>query len=141
MADIAFTAASIRPLVGSITKPYPAGGAGGVGDAVYVASDGDVEVADADGAATAQAIGIVTAVGNQGKLTFAAGDMVDVTLWGPVAGWTGATPGDLAYVSVTAGNVADAAPGSGDYIWVVGQVVAADVINVKCFTYDATVVP
>lgn len=141
MADIAFTAAQIRPLVGSITKPYQAGGAGGVGDVVYVAADGDVEICVADGAATARPLGIVTAVGTLGNLTFAAGDMVDVTLWGPVAGWTGATPGDLAFVSAVDGNIADAAPAATNYIWVVGLVIAADIININIWTYDVVVVP
>ena len=141
MADIAFTAADIRPLVGSVTKPYQAGGAGGVGDAVYVAADADVEVADAGTAALAQAIGIVTAVGTLGALTFVAGDMLDVTIFGPVAGWTGATPGDLAFVSATAGNIADAAPAATNFIWVVGQVTKANVINISCWTYDVVVVP
>ncbi len=141
MTDIAFVAADIRPLVGSVSKPYAAGGAGGIGDAVYVAADGDVEVADADAAATSMAIGIVTAVGSKGILTFVAGDMVDVTIFGSVAGWTAATPGDLAFVSVTAGNIADAAaaPASGDFVWVVGQVIAADIINVNPFTYQVAV--
>ena len=140
MADIAFTAAEIRPLVGSVTKPYPAGGAGGVGDVVYVAADGDVEICVADGAATAQALGIVTAVGVLGKLTFVAGEMIDVTIFGPVAGWTGATPGDLAFVSAVDGNIADAAPAATNFIWIVGQVTKANVINIGVWTYDIAVV-
>lgn len=139
MADIAFTAKEIRPLVGSVTKSYPAGGAGGVGDVVYVAADGDVEIVVADGVATARPLGIVTAIGILGNLTFVAGEMIDVTLSGPVAGWTGATPGDLAFVSAVDGNIADAAPAATNFAWIVGLVTKANVININIWTYDVVV--
>lgn len=140
MADLAFTAKNIRPVLGSVTRPYQAGAAVAIGDVVYVAADGDVEICVGDGAATAQGIGIVTAIGNQGALTAAAGDMVDVTIYGSVEGWTSLTPGDLVFVSAVDGNVADAAPAATNFIWVLGRVVTATQIAISPWTYDIAVV-
>lgn len=140
MADLAFTAANIRPLLGSVTRPYQCGAVVAVGDVVYVAADGDVEICVADGAATAQGIGIVTAIGAYGKLTSVAGDMVDVTTFGAIEGWTSLTPGDLVFVSAVDGNVADAAPAATNFIWVMGRVETAGQIYINPWTYDVVVV-
>ena len=108
MADISKTAADIKPLPGAMVERYDAGGTIAIGQTVYMATDGDVEVADASAAGTAYAIGI--AVGsNDGATSFAAGDRVDVVVFGRVAGFTGMTPGDVLYQSDTAGALADAA--------------------------------
>lgn len=109
MASLSFTAANIRPLDGAVTRAFNAGAASITpGDLVYIVSDGDVEVADGNGAqALARAVGIVTAI-QGGKASTAAGDRVTVVLFGPVAGFTGLTPGANGYVSDTAGDIADA---------------------------------
>lgn len=91
-----------------VLRDYAAGGAGNVGDCVYMAADGDVEVADASAAGTANGKGIVVAAPN-GKTSFVAGDRVTVAVFGPVAGFSGLTPDGVAYVSDTAGALADAA--------------------------------
>ncbi len=111
MADISLVAADIRPLPGAVIESYDAGGALGIGDLCYMASDGDVEEADASAAGTAYAIGIVVSISNAatGALTAAAGDRVDVCTYGRVTGFSGMTPGDVLYVSDTAGVMADAA--------------------------------
>lgn len=141
MADLAFAAANIRPLLGAVTRPYQCGAVVAVGDVVYVAADGDVEIVVADGAATAQGIGIVTAIGNQGALTSVLGDMVDVTIFGSIDGWTSLTPGDLVFVSAVDGNVADAAPAATNFIWIIGRVVTATQISINPgWTYQITVV-
>lgn len=110
MASLSFTAANIRPLDGSTSRHFNAGAAGITpGDLVYIASDGDVELADGNGAqALAKAVGIVTAI-QGGKASTAAGDRVTVTVFGPVAGFSSLTPGANGYVSDTAGDIADAA--------------------------------
>jgi hypothetical protein len=125
MADATVTALDVRLISGPVRR-FNAGGTGNVGDAVYVASDGDVEQADADAAASAQATGIVISAGQEGATSFAAGDRLDVALPGAiVTGFSGLTPGTLLYVSTTAGKLADAAPGSGDYVWVAGKAITA----------------
>lgn len=108
MADVTMTAADARPLPGCIVERYDAGGSLAAGDAVYMATDGDVEEADANAAGTTYTIGIVVA-GPDGLVSFSAGDAVDVVTWGRVAGFSGATPGDMLYQSDTAGALADAA--------------------------------
>lgn len=109
MASLAFTAANIRPLDGSVSRGFNAGAASITpGDLVYIASDGDVELADGNGdVALARAVGIVVAI-QGGKATTAAGDRVTVAVFGPVAGFSSLTPGANGYLSDTAGDIADA---------------------------------
>lgn len=133
MAAFAGTAADIRPLPpAAIIRRYNAGGAITVGNAVYVASDGDVEQADADAEASAIAIGICVAVGSAGATVAAAGDRVDVCVFGPVTGYAGLTPGALVWASVTAGSMDQTAPAgsSGDYPFVIGYAESATTIFV-----------
>ena len=120
MANLTVTPRRVSPLNGAILRPYDLGGAANLGDAVYMAGDGDVEQASGGAAGTKKAIGVITAIGTEGALTGVAGDRVSVVRYGPVAGFAGLTPGAPAYVSDTAGKVADAAGtnsfvlGSGD---------------------------
>ena len=94
-------------------------------------------MADIDGAASAQAIGIVVA-GPQGKVSFVVTEWVDVVVFGPVTGFSSLTPGALHYGSVTAGDIETAAPAgsSGDYLWIVGYAESATTLFVRCFTPD-----
>jgi hypothetical protein len=137
MADVTVTAADVRPLPGAVVMRFNAGGTLTPGQAVYVASDGDVEAADADAAASAIVLGIVVA-GPNGKVSFSAGERVDVVVLGPVTGFSGMTPGGHAFVSTDAGDIGNAAPAgsSGDYVYVVGLITAADTILVRPFTYS-----
>jgi hypothetical protein len=139
MADLAFTAAQIRPSHKTIVNQYAAGSALGVGDAVFMGSDGAIDPSDPSAAASAQAIGIVVAIGAKGALTAVAGDQCDVVQNGLVEGFTGLTPGDLVYISATAGNMADAAPAATNYKWIIGQVMSATSIWVNPFTDDLVV--
>lgn len=137
MADVTVTAASVRPLAGAIVRRFTAGGTISIGDLVYIASDGDVEAADADAAASAIACGI--AVGTpDGGTSVSAGERVDVAMLGPVTGFSSLTPGTHVWASTTAGAIANAAPGgsSGDYVYVVGLVESATTIFVRPFTYS-----
>lgn len=139
MADVTVTAADVRPLPGAIVRRYDAGGSLSAGDLVYIASDGDVEQADADAAASARGIGIVVADGDGGT-SFSAGDRVDVVVLGPVAGFSSLTPATLLFASTTAGAIGDAAPtAGGDYVWCIGYAEAAAVVFVNPFTYNIDV--
>lgn len=133
MAAITTTAADIRPLhPAAVIRRYNAGGTVTPGQAVYIASDGDVEAADGDAEASALAIGIVVGVGAAGAVSAAAGDRVDVCVFGPVTGFSGMTPGALVYVSVTAGAM-DHTPSAttGDFNFVIGYAESATTIFVS----------
>ena len=104
MANIAFTSALISPLTGAILRRYTAGGTITVGHAVYPAADGDWEEADGSAAGTAGSKGIAVA-SRDGEVTIVAGDPVSVVVFGPVAGFSDATPNGKAWVSDDAGRV------------------------------------
>lgn len=133
MADIALTAGNISVMPQAVWRAFTAGGSGNVGDAVYIAADGDVEQTDANVAGTTYPIGIVVAVQN-GKTAFVAGDAVSVCISGPVEGFSGMTPNDVLYVSDTTGKIADATGTttckiaralSATMLWVIPQVTEA----------------
>jgi hypothetical protein len=136
MADVTVVSKDVRLLPGAQSFRKTAGAALAVGALAYIASDGDVEGADADAAASSIAVGIVISAPN-GVLTCVAGDMLDIA--GPgcrVTGFSGLTPGTLVYASTTAGAIADARPAgsSGDYVWVCGLALDATTILVMAFT-------
>lgn len=130
MADVTLTIADVRPLHGSIVRQFKAGSALTPGQAVALASDGFVDPADADSAALAQVIGVVVA-GSSGQVSFATGDMVDVVIYGPVAGFSGMTKGSTLFNGVTAGKI-NHVPSSvaGDFAHIVGRAIAADIVLV-----------
>jgi hypothetical protein len=141
MAAITTTAADIRPLhPAAVIRRYNAGGTVTPGQAVYIASDGDVEAADADAEASALAIGIVCGVGAAGALSAAAGDRVDVCVFGPVTGFASMTPGAPVYASVTAGAMDHTPPAgaSGDFRHSIGYAESATTIFVNPSLNDLT---
>ncbi|MCC6454195.1 MAG: hypothetical protein IT328_04580 [Caldilineaceae bacterium] len=108
MSDFTVTAQNVRPLDGSVTRSFTLGAALAPGDAFFIASDGDIEKADGNvDAASARARGIVVAI-QGGKALGAAGDKATGVVFGPVAGFSGLTPGAQGYVSDNAGKIADA---------------------------------
>ncbi len=121
MTDLTLIQADVRPAVKAIVRPYKLGGSADVGDAVFVAADGDVEVANADTAEDARAIGVVVSVGAYGALAGIVGDMVDVCVFGAIFGFAGITPGDLIYTSVNDGKLADAVPAATNFKWAIGR--------------------
>lgn len=137
MADVTVTAADVRPLAGALVRRFTAGGAISMGNLVYIASDGDVEAADADAAASAIAAGIAVSTPDGGAAAVA-GERVDVVMLGPVAGFASLTPGIHLFASTTAGAIADAAPAgsSGDYVYAVGVAESATTVFVRPFTYS-----
>ncbi len=131
---MAVTALNVRPLQGVKRRDYQAGGALTVGDSVYIASDGDVEVTDANNATTTKAIGIVVSVADSsgGVTTAVAGDMVTVVVEGPVGGFSGLTPNATQWVSETAGEVTETEPsGAGTFSYAIGYAEAADRLYVQ----------
>lgn len=130
MADVTFTAAEIAPLHehGAVVLPGRAGGTITVGHLVYMASDGDWERADANvSAAIARAQGIAVA-SFDGETTINSGDPVTVCVMGPVAGFSGLTPGANLYISDTVGRIADAAA---TYDRIIGWAESANTIFVS----------
>lgn len=124
MTAVALTAKYIRPLPhnGAVLQKHTAGGAITVGQVVALASDGYCDPADANGSqALSMGIGIAVA-SYDGETSIAAGDPVTVCVFGPVAGFTGMTPGANHYVSDTAGAL-DTAAGTFDRI--VGYAISA----------------
>jgi len=108
MSALTVTAANVRPLDGAVVRDFDAGEAVDPGELVYIATDGDVELADANlSLAATRAVGVVVAV-EGGKDSAASGDLVSVCMFGPVAGFSSLTPGANGYVSDTAGNIEDA---------------------------------
>jgi len=134
MANITVTKANVRPLSGATVRRYDAGGSLSVGDAVFLASDGDVEGAIDATATSAWAIGIVVGCPD-GDTGAVAGEPVDVVVHGPVELASGLTPGDLAYVGDSAGMVSTAA---GTKEVVVGYVETASAIFVRPQIIDFT---
>lgn len=139
MTALTVTQAQVRPLLGSVVKPFVANEAIDVGEAVYMASTGKVALADADAAGTARVIGIVVAVGAYGKLSAAADEAVDVLLYGPLEGFSSLTPGAQFFASVTPGEIEDTAPAgaSGDFRWIIGWAMSATSLFVDPYTDDA----
>lgn len=109
MADIAVTPGDVRPLPGAAIQRFIAGGAGSVGDTVYIDSAGKVQVGDGSAVPAAHSFGIVLAVAGSSKTAFVLNDAVDVIVGGPLTGFSGMTPGDVLYQSDTAAKLGDLA--------------------------------
>jgi len=141
MADVAVTAANVRPLHGAVVRRGTAGATLTPGQAVYLDGANGWKLADADALASAQARGIVIADG-VGSVSFASGARVDIVIYGPVVGYASMTPGGAAFVSTTAGAIDQTAPAAtGDYPFAIGWAEAADVLFVQPQTIVPTVNP
>jgi hypothetical protein len=103
MADLTVTPADVRPLNGAITRKAIANEAMDVGDAVYI--DGSSGILPT----IKQILSAVLATGNMwgivvsgdpaknGSTSIEVGDVVDVVVSGPVAGFSGATAGGFVW--------------------------------------------
>lgn len=123
MALITRTNADVGYLDGAIVRNGVAGGALTVGDLVYLPTDGDWEIADASAAATARALGVLTGT-DDGDDTVVAGNGIEVTVFGPVVGFSGMAEGEIHFVSNTAGRLDTVA---GDVTFRFGYPLEADV--------------
>lgn len=121
------TAANIKPLEGAIVRRFVAGAAIEAGEVVSMSSDGYIDPANAAAVATNRILGIALPVKNQAA-AYAAGDAVDVVVFGACQCVTGGTPGAVCYSSDTAGEPAETA---GTKTAVVGLVIAATIVFVK----------
>ena len=125
---------TIKPLEGAVVRRYTAGAAITPGDVVCMSADGFIDPADSDALATNTVVGIALAPRNQGT-AYAAGDIVDVVVFGPVVCVTGGAPGAYAYTSATAGVMAETA---GTKSLIIGFVESATVIFVRPFPITLT---
>lgn len=137
MATIALSSrADVKPLPGALCRRFPCASAVFSGQAVYINSSGSVAPADATTFAHAISPGI-TVANNTGGTVFAAGDMIDVCVDGPLAGFSGAAEGSFAFLSGgTVGIIQDAVASSGNYAYIVGQMHSATILFINPFTYD-----
>jgi hypothetical protein len=99
------TAANVKPLQGAIVRRFTAGAAIAAGEIVSMQSDGYVDPSDSTSAAQ-QNVGVALAA------AAAAGDRVDVVVFGPVVCVTGATPAAAIYNSTTAGEPSESTAGN-----------------------------
>ena len=91
------TTANIKPLSGAIVRRYTSGAAIAAGEIVSLQSDGYVDPSDTTSAAD-EAIGLAI------QAAAAAGEVVDVVVFGPVNCLIGATPGKTVFTSASAGE-------------------------------------
>jgi len=109
MADLTITAALVRPLEGCVIRRFTAGEAMTPGQPVYMSGNDTVSLCDASAVATNKCIGLVISNSN-GAVSFAAGEKVDVVLYGPVTGFSAnLAAGTVVYTDDDAGVLADAA--------------------------------
>jgi hypothetical protein len=128
MSAISWTAGDVRPLAGAVVRRFDAGGTITIGAPVYIAADGDVEVADGSAVATTLGcLGLAVATPDGGT-SVSANERVDVVTHGPVAGFSSLTPGSLVFVSDTGGGL-DTATGTKGLV--VGVAESASVVFVR----------
>lgn len=115
MADVTVTATQVRGLPGCLRRQFKAGAAitAGVGKVVYVAADGDVEVADASSAGSTNAqLGVIeSGAKNHASGNIADQETVSVILKGLIFLGDSAALDETKphYLSDTAGAIGDAA--------------------------------
>jgi len=116
-------AALVKPLEGASIRKFTAGSTIEAGESVALASDGAIDPADASAITLAMALGVAL-----GPNDYVTGDRVDVVTHGPVVCLTGATIGDVVYVSDTAGEPSHTA---GTKISILGMPESATVLFVS----------
>lgn len=99
------TAANVKPLEGAIIRRYTAGVAVAAGEIVSMQSDGYVDPSNSTSAAQ-MIVGIAV------QAAAAAGDRIDVVVYGPVECMTGGTIGAAVYDSTTAGEPSESTAGN-----------------------------
>ena len=89
----------VKPLEGAIIRRLTAGSTIEAGEIIAMASDGAIDPADASSITLGMGLGIAC-----GPTDYAAGERVPVVVLGPILCLTGATIGDVVYVSDVAGE-------------------------------------
>ena len=115
------TADNIKPLNGAIIRRFTAGAAVAAGEIVSMQSDGYVDPANTTSAAQ-KVMGVAL------QAASAAGQVIDVVVFGPVVCVTGATPGATIHASDTAGEPAESAGTNGG---ITGIAASATVVFVR----------
>ena len=100
------TADNIKPLNGAIIRRFTAGAAVAAGEIVSLQSAGYVDPAKTPSAAQ-KVMGVAL------QAASAAGQVIDVVVFGPVVCVTGATPGATIHASDTAGEPSESAGTNG----------------------------
>lgn len=118
----------IKPLEGAIVRRYTAGSTIEAGELVAMASDGAIDPADASDTTLANVCGIAL-----GPDDWAAGNRVDVVVFGPVLCMSGATVGALIFLSDTAGEFAET---PGTVTRIVGRGESANVLFIHPMFVD-----
>jgi len=113
----------VKPLETAVIRRFTAGSTIEAGESVALASDGAIDPADASAITLAMALGVAL-----GPNDYIAGDRVDVVTFGPLVCLTGATIGDVVYVSDTAGEPSHTA---GTKISILGMPESATVLFVS----------
>jgi inorganic pyrophosphatase len=126
-ATVETVAEHVKPLEGAIVRRYTAGSAITAGMPVTLASDGYLDPSDATDVTLSFCKGIAI------QSAAAAGDPVDVVVFGPVYCMTGATVGALVFVSDTGGALAESV-GTKDTI--IGQADTANILFVNIQIID-----
>ncbi len=128
MADLTFTVALVRPVGQCLIGRYLAGATLTPGVAVYLSGNRVVSPADGSAVATGMCIGVVIA-NQDGAVSFASGEEVDVLEFGKMAGVaSNLAAGTICYVDDDAGIIADAV---GTKVCRVGVGVSASVLLVN----------
>ena len=91
-------AEQVKPLQGAIVRRYTCGAAIAAGEVASIMADGYVDPANASAMTGAVVLGIAI------NATAAAGEKVDVVVFGPVVCLQEGTPANLVYASDTAGE-------------------------------------
>jgi len=126
--------ADVKPLPGAICRRFPCASAVLSGQAVYINSSGSVAPADAVTFSHVISPGVAVA-DNTGGTAFATGDKIDVCVFGPLAGFSGAAEGSFAYPSEsTVGVMNDAIASSGNYDYIVGQMHSATILFINPYS-------
>lgn len=133
MAAVTITPANISANWdrGSVIIDYPTAVEVEIGEAVYLDSNNELNLAVATAEATARAIGIVVGVPDQyAGTTSPANSWASVCVFGPVYGFTGLDSGQPIWVAETpAGGLVDTIPTTA-YTWVIGNAVGEDTLYV-----------
>jgi len=115
------TAANIKPLEGAMVRRFTAGAAIAAGEIVSMQADGFVDPADTTSAAQC-VVGIAL------QAASAAGEVIDVVVYGPVKAITGGTPASTLHATDTAGEPGESA---GSNAGIAGFVESATVAFVR----------
>ena len=135
MADITVVAADVRPLPGCIIRRFTSGDTISMGQPVYLSAADTVSLADGSATSTSFCIGVAVATPD-GATSCVSGEMVDVVLEGPVAGYsTNMAHNILLFVDDDAGVICTTV-GTKDYI--IGIGLSASVLWVHPIPIDLT---